>query len=119
MQHPVDVAAIGAAAMDEIAFEDVAVGFEPVDGLLDHCLSVIGVVEAGAAVAGLDAEGQVADHHGAVVVQVLVERFDGGGRSAAVVLGQRHKHPAHRGCLLPGAVEDVLAGVDNLLGAGE
>ena len=53
------------------------------------------------------------------MVEVGVERLDRGGRPATVILGQGHEHPAHRGRPRPGAVEDVLAGVDHLLVAGE
>ena len=60
-----------------------------------------------------------AGEHGAVVVQVLVEGFDGRRGAAAVVLGQRDEHPAHARQLVLRAVEDVLAGVDHLLGAGQ
>ena len=49
------------------------------------------------------------------MLQMILERLDGGGRAAAVILRQRHEHPAHARRFFPGAVENILALDDFLL----
>ena len=90
--------------------------FEPADPALEHRLSAVGVVKPWTTVTGLYSHRQVADHHVFVMIQVRVERFNGGRFATPLVFGQRHEHPAHAGCLLPGSIEYVLPRMNNLLG---
>ena len=119
VEHPVEIPGIGAPTMDEIGFEQFAMFLEPLHPAGDDVAGAVGVEEARAAVTGLDTEGEVADQHAFVVIEMLVEGFDGGGGTAALVLGEGNEHPTHAGKFLPGTVIDVLAGVDDLLGAGK
>src|SRR5688572_24694925 len=119
MQAPVDVATVRAAAMDDVGFKDRAVLLEPRDPLPDEIAGLFGVVETGAAPAGLHAGAQEVAEASLVMVEVFVEGLDGGGRAPAVVFGERDEHPSHAGCLGPGAVVDVLALDDLLLRARE
>jgi hypothetical protein len=115
VEHPVEVARSGAAAVDEIAFQDVTMCFEPFDHGFHHDLGALGVEQPWAAVTRLHAQGEVALQHAPVVIEMLVERFDGRRGAAAVVFGQRDEHPAHARQLLPGAIPDILPCVADLL----
>ena len=59
MEHAVPVAAVGTPQVEDVAFEDVAVGLVPGDLPPDHLARRVGVVEPRAAVAGLHPEGEV------------------------------------------------------------
>ena len=47
--------------------------------------------------------------------QMILQRLDGRLFAATLILDQWHKHPAHRGCLVPRTVENILPFDDLLL----
>ena len=89
MQDAVPVEAVGAAEVDDIAVEHFAVRFVEGRPLLDDGLGGRGVVEARAAIAGLDTEADEIGKPFVIVLSVLVQRFDGGVRAAVVRLKNR------------------------------
>ena len=117
MERPVEVSAVGPSAVDNIAFEDVAILFVPIDLAADHVADTGSIVESQASITGLYAKSKVALDDQSIMVNMFVERFNRCCIAAAVVFGQGSKHPARAWRLVPGAVMDVLSRMDDLLGA--
>lgn len=82
VEHGVEVAAVGPAHVDHVGVEDRPVLLVELRPLLDHGLGGLGVVEAPAAVAGLDAGAKVLGEVGLVGVEMLGQRLDQGARPA-------------------------------------
>ncbi len=119
LEPSVPIAAVGAAQGDEVTVEDGAVFFIELNPAGDHGAGSVRIIEAWATEAGLDTGTEEVGEAAFVVVEVFCQGFDGGGCAAAVVFGQRDEHPSHGGGFEAGAIEDILAFDDFLLGSGE
>ena len=117
MQPAVPIPSVGAAQVNKVAIENRAVHLVKIHPFFHNRLRGVRVEKPRAAIAGLHARAEKVGQPRLVMFLMILERFDGGRRPAALIFGQRHKHPAHARRFFPGAVINVLALDDFLLRA--
>ena len=115
MKIGIHILSVGTLSMDQIRLQDVPVLLEPIHPLLHHLFCRVGVVKARSAPAGLNTPPEGIGEVKLVFVQMVLERFESRGISAALILSQWDEHPAHAWSFVPGAIENILPGVDQLL----
>ena len=119
VQEVIQITPVCAAEVEEIGVKDFAMLLVEAHPAFYHRLGLVRVVEPRTAVTGHDPRAEEVGQALLVVRQVVLQRLDRRRRAAALILGKRHEHPAHARGLFPGAVEDVLALDDFLVGAWE